>query len=1197
MARRAGRRAARALAAAAAFLLLLAAPAAAQNSTLCPPAPPTLGADQLPRIVKDDLGPDMLAFTISSPRVIDRKIEVYLGPNGTNPICSRSSVFSTDFTTCQDLYLLRDTWENLRTCGWQSTETDTTLSLNNTIHVRVYDNVKNPLGGYYTHTTGLRAPVTVTFSKTQVPSPTDPDPSRPTPSVNPDDGTPDDVDLNNPDADAGNKLATQNAYRVVKVAVDNSGRVRNGENRRLYIFIAASYFNPFVLSPKGVDFPDNVGTEGSIRFIVAAPDCADNAPTGAMLCTRGGEIVANLADGVCDVSGTYTVTYDRCQDTAAAPGADPSNPDCDQPYVAQFTLPPGTTVCSDPTQDTQALAGIAADLEPDKGAAEPNYPLGQPVSLVLQAQSSETDAPLTTIVLVSLTVSADADGRPRDVVRDEQPTDLGRDMQVAWPQPIDTGTGRAVISFTPTQGTPDALVPEADLQGERQFTAVARIRLYYPMQGSASQRKRARSSWFKPRGYGLVARQGEIPQMEELVELEVSAPFNVGNNFDTSNPNPDPDGNGGDEGPLPPPSGGPNDYSGLYNNGFLATGVMGWLALAFGGIALAAAGVKAAAGGDLSTDTTVEAARPKMFNTLPSFYDVFILSQHLFMLGCLNLGTADIFNEFAANFRWSVLVFRVPFLQSFAASIYGTDQYYTMPPPATGRGPMPPGQMPKFVRAMVGRDYDPYREHMDKGMQATALEIGINLGDYFITSFFLFLIIAGALILLGALTLFVMEIVREVRSIPKYRTVRSTAVTVTFSTLVRFWNLMYMPLVLFCVFQMSYDNKNDYVPWYMTFWCVVVFLSALIALPGYICYKILSTWPKDALYSHERTVIVLGTFYNTLKGNKIWFIVVDFMYRFMSGIFVGMGFTNGYVQSSLWALVIIVHALLVGLQMPYSRRERNFFQLVQSGVMLLALILLWSCNPAYSYDTRYNLSAATIVILCIFLVLCGVWIMYTLWKNIILLATRRREGKARSLDSVELDGSVEARVPLNGKTQNSTDGDSSDDTAVGYAEEDGSLPHYTDEDRLLPGYNPEPITLSFGTSKVPPATSSAASSPATQRARWSGAPSSSGSRSTRKAKPTAQVERNDSSSEVPSFDDIMKAPASKRVYAPSVASEDPSSPLVSPAGSSSMDPTQRASAVLENMKTWTSSRGAAGTNGSKAAGSYLDDGAGLDLGS
>ncbi len=96
-------------------------------------------------------------------------------------------------------------------------------------------------------------------------------------------------------------LVTQNAYRVVKLAVDNSLAVRQSGPRRLYIFIAASYFNPYVLSPKSVEVPPNVQMSQATTFIVATPDCADNAPTGATLCTRGGEIVVTLADGVCDV--------------------------------------------------------------------------------------------------------------------------------------------------------------------------------------------------------------------------------------------------------------------------------------------------------------------------------------------------------------------------------------------------------------------------------------------------------------------------------------------------------------------------------------------------------------------------------------------------------------------------------------------------------------------------------------------------------------------------------------------------------------------------------------------------------------------------------------------------------------------------------------------------------------------------------
>lgn len=527
--------------------------------------------------------------------------------------------------------------------------------------------------------------------------------------------------------------------------------------------------------------------------------------------------------------------------------------------------------------------------------------------------------------MVGVSVTSSADGIARDLVKDEQPTDLGKETQVVWPQPIDATSGQAIVSFTPTFGAPDAMIPEEEFDGERQFGVTITLRLYYPMQGFSDARRRGRrllgrfvgretaAKLLPPK---LVKRQddvdgeSDVPQLEELVEVDVVAAFNYGTNFDLNTPTDQPDNPGDDDG-LPDPNGGPNEWSSRPAD-FWSSGVMGYLALGFGLIALITTWIKALAGGDNVSDVVVESARPRIFNILPSFMDIVTLSQQIFMLGCLNLGTTDMFNRFAGNFKWSMLVFRVPFLQNLAAQIYSTEQYFTYP---TGPYPIVP-------RRLQTRLYEPGMEHMDKGMQATAFEIGINLGDYFITSFFLFLIVQLVLMVGGAMALFILEIRHEVSHVAKYRTVRTSIVTWTFAAVVRFFNFFYMPLVLFCVFQMSYDNKNDYVPWYLTFWCVVVFVSALLVLPGYICYKIFSTWPKDGLYSNDRKLLVLGTFYNTYKVQKLWFVVADFGYRFLSGCFVGMGFTNGYVQSSLWAIVILTYAVMVGVQKPYSRKER-----------------------------------------------------------------------------------------------------------------------------------------------------------------------------------------------------------------------------------------------------------------------------------
>lgn len=84
------------------------------------------------------------------------QMEIYLGSDPTSTICARSTVFSTDYTTCADLYLLKDTWDNLKQCGWNTTEDDQFLTFINTIHVRVYDNIKNPVGGFYVSNMALR---------------------------------------------------------------------------------------------------------------------------------------------------------------------------------------------------------------------------------------------------------------------------------------------------------------------------------------------------------------------------------------------------------------------------------------------------------------------------------------------------------------------------------------------------------------------------------------------------------------------------------------------------------------------------------------------------------------------------------------------------------------------------------------------------------------------------------------------------------------------------------------------------------------------------------------------------------------------------------------------------------------------------------------------------------------------------------
>lgn len=168
-----------------------------------------------------------------------------------------------------------------------------------------------------THTTGLKAPVTVSFAKdpgTPDDPNTDGDNNPDTPNDgndgnNVDDGTPNDVDVGDSTDIPAPNLATQNAYKVVKLAVDNSAVVRQTGPRRLYIFIAVSYFNPYVLSPRGVDLPDTVFTSDAVSFIVATPDCADDAPVGSTLCTRGGEIIVTLAEGVCDIGCVRAVGH------------------------------------------------------------------------------------------------------------------------------------------------------------------------------------------------------------------------------------------------------------------------------------------------------------------------------------------------------------------------------------------------------------------------------------------------------------------------------------------------------------------------------------------------------------------------------------------------------------------------------------------------------------------------------------------------------------------------------------------------------------------------------------------------------------------------------------------------------------------------------------------------------------------------
>lgn len=235
--------------------------------------------------------------------------------------------------------------------------------------------------------------------------------------------------------------------------------------------------------------------------------------------------------------------------------------------------------------------------------------------------------------------------------------------------------------------------------------------------------------------------------------------------------------------------------------------------------------------------------------------------------------------------------------------------------------------------------------------------------------------------------------------------------------------------------------------------------------------------------------------------------------------------------------------------------------IIQSGVMLFSLVLLWSCNPDLPYPTRQSLSFATTIILCAFMVLCGVWVMYSLWKGVVYYAAVRKEGRARGFESMELDSHYDYAQPLNGKGYGA-DGEYSDDTH--YVEDDQYV-HYHDEDKLLPSYNPEPITLSFGSS--PKSATGPLANPATQRSRWSTAGSGAGGsgtgHSSKSKKSSRHAERAEAGSEaVPSFDDIMRNPRSSQYVAP--APEDPSASLAME--DPSMEATSRANATLESVR-------------------------------
>lgn len=295
----------------------------------------------------------------------------------------------------------------------------------------------------------------------------------------------------------------------------------------------------------------------------------------------------------------------------------------------------------------------------------------------------------------------------------------------------------------------------------------------------------------------------------------------------------------------------------------------------------------------------------------PSFGDCLHYIQFIFLTGGLTLNYPGFYQPIASKFAWSALMISSGFLESSSGWGSAIDGIYVT--------------------------------HGDYGLEKLSQLIGIAEVKNIWTCMTIWLLgiimLSSAIIQLGFFFRWANRRFFQTHE----EDLREKNVPYSVGNLIRIvFNYFLLPIVALSMFQFVVASKTPLFKVALS----VLLLSFVIGFTVWLLKFIILTTPKSLFFEDHRTILLYGSFYNTLSDDKIYYAPLPVIITFIRGIAIGAVQAFGIWQLVLLALCEVVTVLSIyGVQPYHSQSSMNAYQISFSATRLASLLLMISFEP------------------------------------------------------------------------------------------------------------------------------------------------------------------------------------------------------------------------------------------------------------
>ncbi|KAG0054330.1 hypothetical protein BGZ83_011436 [Gryganskiella cystojenkinii] len=226
------------------------------------------------------------------------------------------------------------------------------------------------------------------------------------------------------------------------------------------------------------------------------------------------------------------------------------------------------------------------------------------------------------------------------------------------------------------------------------------------------------------------------------------------------------------------------------------------------------------------------------------------------------------------------------------------------------------------------------------GIEAYAAAFGASPSHLFLCTFINSFLAAGVALFLSA-GLLVIAWFMATENHQKGKTLQH-ALNFVSGNLVRVWSLLYTPLALSAMYQLTLAGRG-------TAMVVVAGASILIFSVGmivFLTWRILRASNELLLFEDLGTLLKYGPIYNTLAEEGTLFFLVNLLVRFLWALSISMLSSYGVAQVAVTMAIELGYLLVIALKWPYSESGDNKFHLFLGSVR----IIVTGCSIAYVHE-------------------------------------------------------------------------------------------------------------------------------------------------------------------------------------------------------------------------------------------------------